>query len=439
MQDIRIATTSTAGLKPLGTAHQRSFELVTDAIRARLSDRHADLFAEPVQSEFGDKIDWYVHATAAPQPLPDVDEDAVWAEVQTTLDGLRADILAEAESLSASSHPDDQRLAQALENAVAFPGPDCIYVLQGPDGNLQPVIVNWAYSSDQTVTVRGTLSGQDTRIDGRAAASTTVGAMAVPATAEATAPDQGAPIWIAWLYWIGWLLLALMIAAILYLMLPACGLRLPGAPNTCPPPAEEQLAVVANSAVLRDEIAQLEHAMAVADRACQPLPPQPIIRPPAPPPPAPPPETAEPATPPAPVEPAPPAESEIDRRLARDGGQLGELTFSLAWNSETDLDLHVTCPTGTRVFYGNRNACGGALDIDANAGNRTREPLENIYFNAPNAGPFAVRVHLYRSATGGRSESFELQIRDGNRVETLRGTVTPGQPNWSTTYEFGGQ
>ena len=91
-----------------------------------------------------------------------------------------------------------------------------------------------------------------------------------------------------------------MLAAILYLMLPACGLNLRFIPQNCPAPAEERLALAAATEVLEDEIAQLEHSIAVADRACQPPPP---------PPPAPPPVAPQPI-----IAPPPPTTSAAGQR-----------------------------------------------------------------------------------------------------------------------------
>lgn len=430
MQTKRIATTSTSGLKPLGTAYQRSFELVTDTIRDRLSPEHAALFAEPVQSEFGDSIDWYVEAASQPQPLDALSPEAR-PVAETVFQRLRGEIAELGAQLTASADSDDRRLGEAIANAIEHPAQGAIYVLPGAEGaEPQPVLINWAWTDDQATKVRGTLVGADTRQSAqprREAAQVAAMGAGAAATPPTAARGSGA-LW-AWLYWLGWVLLAALLTAISYLMLPACGLNLPGVPNTCPPPGEERLAVVAGSAVLRDEIAQLEHRLAVADRACQPPPPQAAIAP-------------EPV-PPAPVLPPEPTpelaeESEIDRRIDRDGAQLGDLTFSLAWNSRSDLDMHVTCPSGQTVAYFNRSACNGRLDIDANAGGATDEPLENIFFNGPNGGTYSVRVHLY-SSRGSGTEPFELQIRDGDRVERIQGTVSRGSTEWRTDYTYGGQ
>lgn len=81
--------------------------------------------------------------------------------------------------------------------------------------------------------------------------------------------------------------------------------------------------------------------------------------------------------------------------------QTGEVKVSIAWDTPTDVDLHVTEPGGTRVYYGNTTSpSGGRLDLDSNAG-CTIDGVnnENIYWpvgQAPN-GAYTVRVHMYAS------------------------------------------
>jgi hypothetical protein len=63
-------------------------------------------------------------------------------------------------------------------------------------------------------------------------------------------------------------------------------------------------------------------------------------------------------------------EQELQYRLFRESGNISKLNFSLRWWDPNDLDLHVTCPCGTEIFYANRRCgtCLGELDIDMNAG-----------------------------------------------------------------------
>ena len=74
MQDGPITTTSAAGLQPLGTAAQRSFELLSAALEQRLGPAHAALLAEPVATAQGDRIDWYTQPGGEVLPLSDLPE-----------------------------------------------------------------------------------------------------------------------------------------------------------------------------------------------------------------------------------------------------------------------------------------------------------------------------------------------------------------------------
>ncbi|MCU0907602.1 MAG: hypothetical protein MUF73_09185 [Rhodobacteraceae bacterium] len=414
-----LVTTSTEGLRALGSAPQRSFELVTGTIRARLGPRHAALFAEPVPTRFGDRFDWHATVAGTARRLADLPESEA-APVRAAREALAGDIRALAAGIAATGAPDDLRLAEALANALVVPDDTHVWVVEGPAGP-QPVLVQWAWDSDARAVVGGALAGTDPRPR--------------PAVAPVAAPVVGTgagAFGLLWALWgLGWLILALMTAAILWLMIPACGLR--GGVSFCP--AAAALAPVAPADTLRiaDEIARLELRLADADRACQPQPPPaPVLPPP-------------PVLPPAPValpelpEPAPAPPTGIDRRLDDAGAMRGELTFSLAWNSDSDLDLHITCPDGGRIFFGTRAACGGVLDIDMNAGaQRTTAPVENTYFAAPAPGVYGIGVRLFRSATGGAPEPFQVQVRDGDRVMVLQGTVSPGSPDWVADHNHGG-
>jgi hypothetical protein len=58
------------------------------------------------------------------------------------------------------------------------------------------------------------------------------------------------------------------------------------------------------------------------------------------------------------------------------------------WYNTDDLDLHLQF-NGNEIYYGSKRACGGELDVDANANyfSVTNTPVENIVFanKAPNA------------------------------------------------------
>ncbi|MGI3168673.1 hypothetical protein ACRARG_05950 [Pseudooceanicola sp. C21-150M6] len=273
-----IATTSSEGMKPLGSQAQRSFELIQSVVSSRFGEDHAALFSEPVSTDFGDQTDWYAEREGRIEKLSDLSEEEQ-AELRATLERLVGDIRAGATELSASSEMDDQRLSEALMNAVEVPDESAIYAVRGPEG-LSPVLVNWARVADVQAPVRGVLSGQSRASQkaaaGAAAAAATAsvaGAGADAAEAEALRDRPGILRRFAGLFiGLGWLLLAAICTAILVLMIEPCRLNLPILGSWCPVAViePEPEPALSESNVLRNRIAQLERQIAIADRVCQP-------------------------------------------------------------------------------------------------------------------------------------------------------------------------
>ena len=192
-----------------------------------------------------------------------------------------------------------------------------------------------------------------------------------------------------------------LVLVVALLLLPACGLRpLAGWLETCPPVPDAVLVALGQeadrSAALRDRIAQRERELAGLP-ACPLQPPPPLVRPPE--------MQAQLESPP---EPEP---SEFDERLEETGGEVSEeLTVTLIWDDESDLDLEMRCPGGGTAGIGGTGCGGGVLDIDANGyttgGLRMMErPVENIRFgaNAPE-GEYRIRIYI--------AETYEDNIRD---------------------------
>lgn len=422
MFDTFLVTTSSEGLQPLGTAAQRSFELITGTLSARLGDEHARLFAEPVATEHGDRIDWHASMPGTATPLPDLPAQDQ-QELRDRLGRLVADIRAEADRLGASADAQDQRLSEALANAIEIPDEAMIHALCDPDGVLHPVLVHWAWLQDGQKSVRGLLTAMVPRPQ--------------PAPVVATGADAGPrtvavlPWW--WLILLGWLLLAALLAYILYLMIAPCGLN--GVrPVYCPAAAPPVSAIPGERAVIEDEIVALQHELALLDRACQPT--IPVL----PAPPATPDRSAptEPPAAPAPSAAPPPDKSDLGpeattRRLVDRGGQRGALNFVLSWSTIDDIDLAVTCPAGQTVSYRNRGDCNGNYDLDANVkrAGAVTDPVENIVFGPAVPGLYKVRVHLKSERTAGEKAVTLHVMRQDGRTQSYSGTVSGKTPEWS--------
>ena len=417
MSESLLATTSTEGLAPLGDSRLRSYELVSGTIRDRLSERHAALFGEPVATQYGDQFDWYAAVDGKARALGDLSQEDA-AAVREELARLVADIASEANRLSQSKSADDQRLGEALANAVRYPGDESVYAIgHGPE--MQPVLVNWAWVRENRKAVaEGLITTRSApKSPGRSGVPAAKGpesaAASLPAAGyEGTAASGGFDLW--WLLWLGWFLLAMMIAAIFYLMVEACALNLPGQPGNCPGPGASVSDIERQTYVLRDQIAAVERQIGIADRACQPERSAAIIAP----------------------KPDPDA-----ARLAERGGREGPVTISLFWDSLADLHLEVGCPSGESIHFGRRKACGGNLDVGGNhqLSTSVRNAVESIYFNEMRSGSYEISISHYNPQGEAEVQPFRLRIKNGDVVEMFQGSVAHGQKNWTMTYMFGAE
>ena len=88
----------------------------------------------------------------------------------------------------------------------------------------------------------------------------------------------------------------------------------------------------------------------------------------------------------------------------------------LAWSSLSDLDIYVTCPSGETIWARQLNACGGALDIDANGSGNAKvpDPVEHVTF--PVAPPGTYRVAVANCEYDGPSEAFRITVIHRGRV-----------------------
>mmetsp|Transcript_15096 Transcript_15096/g.23020 ORF Transcript_15096/g.23020 Transcript_15096/m.23020 type:complete len:325 (-) Transcript_15096:327-1301(-) len=123
----------------------------------------------------------------------------------------------------------------------------------------------------------------------------------------------------------------------------------------------------------------------------------------------------------------------INMRLEREQAKTGAITVSLAWNDPSDLDLHAyvhTCKgNNDHIFYSNKKAAGGVLDVDmhASGGAIVDEPVENIYWAEPPAGEYRVEVKLFKLRAGSnpkRRIPFKLLLqREGEETLSVEAYV----------------
>lgn len=121
---------------PGGQPVQRAYTAIQRHLSRQLSQAHADLFAEPVESEGTGRIDWYGPAGTVSR-LNEVPE-AERAAAESRLHQLWTEISAHARRLAENPDPREQRLATYLESALNIPDADHVYLADG-----QPVITGW--------------------------------------------------------------------------------------------------------------------------------------------------------------------------------------------------------------------------------------------------------------------------------------------------------
>jgi len=118
----------------------------------------------------------------------------------------------------------------------------------------------------------------------------------------------------------------------------------------------------------------------------------------------------------------------------------GDVHITLTWDNATDVDLHVTDPSGEEIYYSHpASASGGELDVDDTNGYGP----ENIFWaegTAP-AGQYTVEV-VYYSLNGRGPSSYEVTVRyrgsAGQQViEEYSGTLSSsGDSDTITTFEI---
>lgn len=126
-----------------------------------------------------------------------------------------------------------------------------------------------------------------------------------------------------------------------------------------------------------------------------------------------------------------PEDDDIEERLEREGGKSGEVQLSLAWDDYNDLDLHVFCPSGERIYFNNKKSeCGGELDVDMNVRPVSNNPVENVVWTgeAP-PGKYKIGVHFYKHHRKRRSKkttNFRLRVMVHGESRDYAGTITVG-------------
>jgi hypothetical protein len=385
----RIAVTGSAEYQALGaggTLAVDHWDSLTAQIGAELSPAHAALFAEPQRDAARGEIDWYAEGSGTAvraDTLPEAEREALLARWHA----MREEIRALAARIGSRPDASSRFMATLMQAALSLPSPEARNLWRVDD---RPVLVAWGHERAGAAAAAETLTGRMAAAD--------VAMQILPPPPGPVAP--GPRLWPLVAALAG--ALALLLLALLFAWRDPYGL-LRAQESACVVSPEDLAALAGlreaseRESALRRELARLVTDAAARRAACAPVP-APVA------PPAPPPE--------------PPQRNADLERAAREGGQTGQLQIVLAWEGNSDLDLHVTCPNGARLFWGTRRICGGELDVDANADRHMASPVENARWATPAAGTYRVEVMNY-APRGQNAVPFRVTIRQAGREDRV--------------------
>lgn len=412
-------------MRPVGTEGERSFARLTALVERHLSSRHAAIFAEPVPQRDGGGIDWYLNGDGDVLPLSSLSNDDV-AKVKNELTDILGELRKTADKLDASTAGNSNKTASALRNATTFPGDHAIFAVRS-DGSLSPVIVAWGFEShDASAAHKFNVSAFGPARSGNSTVSKSAANIATNLSGETTTSDIAGKTpttessngnRFGWLLPLSAILVSLLLVGwISALLLPACGMRTPfgtvtfGFPGNyaCASGTARGLVIPPGTASLQQELAILQQNYQQKRLECAYQAPQPT-------------QEAIPGIPALPAQ-VPQEERRFEERV----DQRGDAQITLVWEGPDDLDLWLQCPDTTSIYYENRNACGGTLDIDQNAGSQaSAEPIENITFpSGPiQQGDHRIGVQLFRSKSNQFPLPFQVRVRDKNGSRVLNGQI----------------
>jgi hypothetical protein len=105
----------------------------------------------------------------------------------------------------------------------------------------------------------------------------------------------------------------------------------------------------------------------------------------------------------------------------------GDVQVSVAWDAPTDVDLHVTDPSGEEVYFAHKtSASGGTLDLDSNAActidNVNNENIVWPVGSAP-SGNYTVELVYWSACTQPQSNYTVTVVIAGQQPQVVSGTL----------------
>jgi hypothetical protein len=425
-----VATTPLGAIRPVGLEAERSLQRIKGILDLEFPLGIGIQLAVPVLLRGRSGVDWYADYDGKPVRLTDLPDET--REIYRRRLRQSVQTVENAATIYRSRGDEASRSkAASLQNAVTFPGEEYVWVAGGQGGAGTIILTAWGYEPHEPGRAGGgtdeihTKGHLDPSLD-TAATEAAVAGSKEPVPALAAAPPVGRGWWRRAAMVLLWLLPLLLAGLIAWLLLPACGLRLPfgfsvfgwGSRAYCDlaaPPRPVDPASL-RTRELMSEAAVLEAQLGRHLNACVRQPPQ-----------------SE-------------ASRQMDEQLGQRGGHSGKLQVTLSWHTLDDLDLNVFCPGG--MLGGNRDVrgpgvCGdGVKDVDSNRNlkeNVSSNPVENIVWqdDVPR-GNYKFEILPYMAKDGRHTSRipFDIRFRIDGKEKICHGIATHGEGGESTIADY---
>jgi tRNA (guanosine-2'-O-)-methyltransferase len=117
------------------------------------------------------------------------------------------------------------------------------------------------------------------------------------------------------------------------------------------------------------------------------------------------------------------------------GYETGGVQITVSWNSGADIDLYVTDPSGSTIFYNeqhDRSEVGGHLDHSARGDCRREQQnprIENVFWPSPApTGAYRVELHYFSPCDQGGVTEAQLSLAVRKKIiGTYRFKLKPEQ------------
>ncbi|MEP7325984.1 MAG: hypothetical protein ABI836_08555 [Gemmatimonadota bacterium] len=111
----------------------------------------------------------------------------------------------------------------------------------------------------------------------------------------------------------------------------------------------------------------------------------------------------------------------------------GDVQVSVAWDAPTDVDLHVTDPSGEEIYFAHKtSASGGNLDLDSNAAcTIDHVNNENVVWPVGSAptGTYSVDLVYWSACSQPQSNYTVTVVVAGQQPQVFSGTLVTGNAN----------